>query len=88
MFAHLRKLWDFIRAKRVASGAVESVWGRGYCELRLHEKADGSCWVTLVAKGGEATVYVPFEPEQAASLATKLNEMVALARSGSRTNPV
>jgi hypothetical protein len=87
MFRHLKQAWDFLRAERIETHDIESVAGMGFCEVRLHRKKDGTCWVTLVARGGEAIVYVPFEPDQAADLARRLEIVADTARRMSRTRP-
>ena len=91
MFAQLKQAWDFLRAERLASHPVESVFptrslfGTGFCEVRLYRKRDGACWVTLVARGGTARVYVPLEPDQASALARRLDEVAERAKQVPRT---
>ncbi len=85
MFKHLKQTWDFLRAERIETHPVESVAGMGFCEVRLHRKRDGACWVTLVARGGDATVYVSFEPHQASDLARRLEIVADTARRMART---
>ena len=84
MFKQLKRTWDFLRAERIETHLVESVFGIGFCEVRLHRKKDGACWVTLVARGGEAIAYVPFEPHQASDLARRLEIAADTARRLSR----
>jgi hypothetical protein len=76
----LKTVWSFLTAKRVALQHVDTVLSPNLCEVRLHEKQDGLRWITLVAKGGNSTIYVPMEPEQALALAETLTRLAEVAR--------
>ncbi len=81
MFAALKGTWDLLNSKRIKAQNIDSAFGSGFREVRVHEKSDGGRWVTLVARGGNARVYVPLEPHQALALASSLERLAGLAKS-------
>ncbi len=59
---------------------IDSLWGKGFIKLQIRERSEHEPLYTIVAKGGEATVYVVFTREQFAEFAAKAGEIAGVKR--------
>jgi hypothetical protein len=59
---------------------IDSLGGKGFIKLQIRERPEHGPLYTVVAKGGEATVYVVFSREQFAEFAAKANEIASANR--------